>query len=198
MERTMKLRGALLFLLIFPFVARPIELQSDLDMGRRCYTAGDFKKAISHFKKAVTAEPNDADSHFWLGKSYEMLADIGGPLLGGRASSKARFYLAKAVQLAPANQQYRREFFDFLVVADHSPGALREAERIIQMTPRSEPDYPFMSLRLEQERNARSSTEGRIQAAFVLLQKELVRSTLPDAPTSQSEGSVTLVAESGR
>lgn len=167
-------------------------------MGRRSYAAGDFKKAISHFKKALTAEPNDAASHFWLGKSYEMFADIAGPLLGGRASSKARLYLAKAVQLAPANQQYRREFFEFLVTSDHSPGALRQAESIIRMTPRSEPDYPFMSLQLKEERNARSAAESRIQAAFALMQKEVVRTTLPSAPTFQRVGSMTLLAESGR
>ncbi len=173
MERTTRLLCTPLLLLLFASSAWPIESRNEFDTGRRCYDAGKFKTAISHFKKAVSTDPIDAASYFWLGKSYEMLADIDGPVLGGRTSSKARLSLTKAVELAPANREYRRELFDFLLASDRSPGALHQAERIIQTTPRSDPDYPFLSTQLENERIARSSPESRITAAFGLLEQPL-------------------------
>jgi tetratricopeptide (TPR) repeat protein len=164
-------------LLISTGAASSAESPSAQVAGHRDYTAGEFEKAASHFQRAVKVDPNDADSYFWLGKSYEMLADIRGPLLGGRASFKARLYLAKALQLAPDNKDYRRELFQFLIVSDHSPGALRQAESIIQMTPEADPDYPFMLMRLHQEYGARSSPEDRIGSAFSVLPQQLARIT---------------------
>jgi tetratricopeptide (TPR) repeat protein len=143
--------------------------------GHRDYTAGEFEKAASDFQRALKLEPNDADCYFWLGKSYEMLADIRGPLLGLRASVKARLYLAKARQLARDNKDYRHELFQLLIVSDHSPTALPQAENILQMTPQTDPDYPFMLIRLHQEYQARSSPEGRIGCAFSVLQQQFAR-----------------------
>jgi tetratricopeptide (TPR) repeat protein len=143
--------------------------------GHRDYTAGEFEKAASDFQRALKREPNDADCYFWLGKSYEMLADIRGPLLGLRASVKARLYLTKALQLAPDNNDYRHELFQLLIVSDHAPGALRQAENIVQMAPQTDPDYAFMLMRLRQEYDARSSPEGRIGYAFSVLPQEFAR-----------------------
>jgi tetratricopeptide (TPR) repeat protein len=207
MGQPIKLHYTVMLLLVFACAAWPVELRSDRDAGRRSYAAGDFKKAVLNFKRAVAANPNDADSHFWLGKSYEMQADIGGLVLGSRASSKAHAQLAQALQLAPANEEYRREYFDFLVMSDHSPGALREAEAIIQMTPRSDPDYPSMSMELQKERDARSSVESRITAAFALAEQPLAIASRRVPPSSsqskaavtlQSKDAVTLLAQSGQ
>jgi tetratricopeptide (TPR) repeat protein len=143
--------------------------------GHRDYTAGEFEKAASDFQRALKLKPNEADCYFWLGKSYEMLADIRGPFFGLRASVKARHYLAKALRLAPDNKDYRHELFQLLIVSDHSPGALPEAENIVQMTPQTDPDYPFMLMRLHQEYQARSSLEGRIGCAFSVLQQRFAR-----------------------
>jgi tetratricopeptide (TPR) repeat protein len=175
MKPPMKLHLICMLLLTFVCAAWSAESRSARDAGRREYAAGEFKKSASHFQRALKANPNDADSYFWLGKSYEMLADVGGPLLGARASVKARFCLSKALQLAPDNKDYRREIFQLLIVSDHSPGALRQAESIIQMTPEADPDYPFMLMRLHQEYRARSSPENRIRSAFSVLPQQLAR-----------------------
>jgi tetratricopeptide (TPR) repeat protein len=143
--------------------------------GHRHYTAGEFEKAASHFQRALKIEPNDSDCYFWLGKSYEMLADIRGPVLGLRASVKARLYLAQALQLDPDKKDYRDELFQLLIVSDHSPRGLRQAESIIQMTPHTDPNYPFMVMRLHQEYQARSSPEGRIGCAFSVLSRQFAR-----------------------
>jgi len=162
-------------LLISARAGSSAESQSARVAGHRDYTAGEFEKAASHFRRALNVEPKDADCYFWLGKSYEMIADIRGPLLGLRASVKARLYLAKALQLAPDNKDYRHELFQLLIVSDHSPGALRQAENIIQMTPQTDPDYAFMLMRLRQEYQARSSPDGRICCAFSVLPQQLAR-----------------------
>jgi tetratricopeptide (TPR) repeat protein len=175
MKSPIKLHLICISLLVCACTGWSAESRSARDAGRGEYAAGEFKKAAAHFQRALKADPNDADSYFWLGKSYEMLADIGGPLLGVRASNKARFYLAKALQLAPDNKDYRYELFQLLTVSDHSPGALRQAESIIQMTPESDPDYPFMLLRLHQEYEARSSPEDRISSAFSAMPGQLAR-----------------------
>ncbi len=198
MIRTKNLPYALILLLILSCAGWSVEIRSDLAAGQRCYADADFKKAASHFKRAVAADPTAADAHFWLGKSYENLADISGPALGVRASSKARAHLERAVQLAPANREYRREYFVFLTISDHSPGALHEAEAIIQKTPRSDPDYPFMSLQLQEERHARSSPEDRIEIAFAVLPGSLIKASPAPAPRTRAEASLTLLAQSGR
>jgi tetratricopeptide (TPR) repeat protein len=171
----MKLHLISIFLPMFACVAFPAESRSAHDAGRRDYAAGEFKKAASHFHQALKVNPSDADSSFWLGKSYEMLADIGGPLMGARASAKAHLYLGKALQLDPDNEEYRRELFQLLITTDRSPGALRQAESIIQMTPESNADYPFMLMRLHQEHEARSSPESRVLSAFAVMPQEFAR-----------------------
>jgi tetratricopeptide (TPR) repeat protein len=171
----MKLHILSTLLLMFASAGLSAESRNAGNAGRRDYAAGEFKRAASHFQRALRAHPNDADSCFWLGKSYEMLGDTRGPVLGARASFKARFYLTKAVRLAPDNEGYRRELVEFLIVSDHSPGALRQAESIIQMTPESDPDYPFVLLRLHQEHQARSSPEDRLHGAVSLLPLRFAR-----------------------
>jgi tetratricopeptide (TPR) repeat protein len=162
-------------LLICAGAGSSAESPSPRAAGHRNYTAGEFEKAASYFQRALKLEPNDADCYFWLGKSYEMLADIRGPLFGLRASVRARVYLAKALQLAPDNEDYRHELFQLLIVSDHSPGALPQAENIVRMTPQIDPDHPFMLMRLHQEYQARSSPEGRISCAFSALQQRFAR-----------------------
>lgn len=151
-----------IIILLFAGTIFPAESRGDFEAGRSNYEAAEFKKAAAHFERALKAEPNDAAASFWLGKSYQMLSDIDGPLFGARAFSKARRYLAKAVELQPGNQEYRRELFNLLLETGFSASALAPAESIIRMVPPSDPDYRFMMMRLEQERQARSSPEYRV------------------------------------
>ncbi len=127
----------------------PAELRNHLQIGRTYYDAAEFKKAIWQFQLAAKAEPNKASPYFWLGKSYENVGLINGPLCGGRADSKAYTFLSKAVQLAPEDREYRHELFEFLIGSD-SPHAFRQAEAILQTVNASDPDYPFMLVRLHE------------------------------------------------
>ena len=105
------------FLLTFAGSGTPAELRNQFEIGRNYYQCGELKQAIFHFQRAIKSSPDDARSYYWLGKSYETLALIDGPVMGGNSSSKARKALERAVQLAPENREYRDELFDFLINA---------------------------------------------------------------------------------
>jgi tetratricopeptide (TPR) repeat protein len=101
---------------------------SEFATGRAYYTEGDFKKAAAHFQRALKVNPNDAESYYWMGMSYQVLGDIAFPF-AGRYTSKACVYLTRATVLAPSRLDYRRELFDFLLdSAGSSRAALRQAE----------------------------------------------------------------------
>src|SRR5580698_5533461 len=88
--------------------------RSEIEIGRAYYTDGEFKRAAGHFQLAIETGLNSAESFYWLGMSYQRLADIAQPF-GGRYNAKARVCLTRAVELAPNRSDYRRELFDFLL-----------------------------------------------------------------------------------
>jgi tetratricopeptide (TPR) repeat protein len=146
------------------------ELRDDFAAGRAYFDAAEFKKAALHFEAAVAADPNDAQSCFWLGRSYEALVDISMPFYGVHRSSKAHLYLARAVALDPGRQEYQREFFNFLLdSADHSRGALDEAALFLRSIPEADADRADMLQRLEEERKTHSSAGYRLTAALRML-----------------------------
>jgi tetratricopeptide (TPR) repeat protein len=163
-----------LVLLTFARSAASAELQNHFEIGRSYYYSGEFKKAISHFERGIRLNPNDAPSYFWLGKSYETLALIGGPILGLKAVAKAHQALARALQLAPDDREYREELFEFLLSVSYSRNALRQAEDILQTVSESDPDYPFMQLRLHEAYEGRSTPEYGAAAALIGMPLECI------------------------
>jgi tetratricopeptide (TPR) repeat protein len=136
--------------------------ESEFAAGRISYARGEFKKAAAHFRRAVRISPNEAEPHYWLGMSYQGLADIATPF-GGRYNSKARIHLTRAMELAPNRPAYRRALFDFLIdSADSSRGALRQAARLLQAVPEGDPDYAYMRRCLDSGTSVNSSGEARL------------------------------------
>jgi tetratricopeptide (TPR) repeat protein len=140
---------------------------SEFVTGRAYYAAGEFKKAAAHFQLALKVKPNDAESYYWMGMSYQALSDIAWPL-GHTYHSKARVCLTKAAELAPSRPDYRRELFDFLL---ESPGssraALPQAAEILRMVPESDPDHPYMRLQFEQAKSLDASADARLGRLFL-------------------------------
>jgi tetratricopeptide (TPR) repeat protein len=141
--------------------------RSEFAIGRAYYTEGEFKKAAAHFQLALNSSPNDAESYYWMGMSYQVLADIAAPF-DARYNSKARVCLTKAVELAPSRRDYRRDLFDFLLdSAGSSRAALRQAAGILQTVPEPDPDYSYMRQRFERERRANASADARLGRLFL-------------------------------
>ena len=146
--------------------------RTEFNAGRESYAAGEFKRAIRHFENAVAVSPSDAGYCFWLGRSYEALADIRTPL-NRRPVSKAGAYLQKAAALAPGSVEYRDEFFNFLIEVDRSRKAFRRAKRMLLETSESDPSYSFMAWRLEHERSALASPEEWFGGLFQFVPRRL-------------------------
>ena len=128
---------------------------SELAIGRAYYTDGEFKKAAAHFQLAIKSSPNDAESYYWAGMSYQVLADIAAPF-DGKYNSKARVYLTKATELAPTRLAF------LLDSAASSRTALRQAANILVTVSESDPEYSSMRRRFEHESRANSSANARL------------------------------------
>jgi tetratricopeptide (TPR) repeat protein len=159
---------------------------SEFATGRAYYTEGDFKKAAAHFRVALKVNPNDAESYYWMGMSYQVLGDIAFPF-AGRYTSKACVYLTRATELAPGRLDYRRELFDFLLdSAGSSRAALRQAEDLLRAVPEPDPDYSYMRQRFERERRANGSADARLGRLFLAIPRVTYR--LADLPAAAFSG----------
>ncbi len=169
-EETMKFKkpNMLVLVMLACLGGQAAGQQSEFAAGRAYYAQGEFRKAAAHFQLALKTNPNDAEAYYWMGMSYQVLADIATPL-GGKYNSKARLYLTKAMELAPSRPDYRRELIDFLVDSANSSGiALKQAVDILQTVSESDPDYSYMRRRLEHESGSNSSAEAILGSLFLV------------------------------
>lgn len=148
---------------------------SEFALGQSCYEHGEFNKAVAHFRRVVAASPDDAAPYFWIGKSYEALADIALPF-AGKYVKNARVNLTKATELAPDRQEYRKELFDLLLdSACLSRSALREAEAILQAMSPDDLDYVSMSEQFQQKSQESAKPEARLARLFLALPQAAYR-----------------------
>jgi tetratricopeptide (TPR) repeat protein len=149
--------------------------RSEIEAGRTYYMAGEFKKAATHFQLALKTVPDSAEPYYWIGMSYQRLADIALPF-GGRYNARARVYLTKAVELAPTRLDYRDELFEFLLdPAGSSRSALRQAEGILLETSEADPRYAQMRDRFKSESKANSTAEARLGRLFLAVPEAAYR-----------------------
>jgi tetratricopeptide (TPR) repeat protein len=166
MTRTVKL---LFLMLLTGLSAESASPLPEFATGRACYGDGEFKKALMHFQLALRADPSDADSYYWIGRSYQRLADIAFPYTA-RYTSRARAYLTRATELAPGRLDYRRELFNLLLdSASSSRGALRQAADILQTASPNDPDYESMRWQYEQQSKDNASAGARLGRIFLAL-----------------------------
>ncbi len=162
-------------ILLMGFSAEGATQESEFAIGRACYSDGEFKQAITHFQLAVKSNPTDAESYYWLGMSYQTLADIAFPF-AGKYMSKARAYLTKAMELAPGRPDYRKELFNFLLdPASSSRATRRQAASILQLVSPNDPDYGTMERQFERETKANGSADARLGRLFLAAPRAVYR-----------------------
>ena len=155
---------------------------SEFATGRAYYTEGEFKKAVAHFQLALKVNPNDAESYYWMGMSYRVLADIAFPF-AGKYTSKATICLTRATDLAPGRLDYRRELFDFLVDSfGSSRAAGRRAADLLRTVPESDPDYNYLHRRFELGRKENASVDALLGRLFLAIPQATYR--LAELPVS--------------
>ena len=150
-------------ILLVIFAAHAAGQQSELAAGRASYQSGEFKQAVAHFQLALHADPRNAESNYWLGRSYETLADIATPF-GRKYRFLARTHLTRAAELAPGRSEYRSELFEFLL----DSGRQHQARDILLRSAESDPDYEYMLLRFQQTRRLNASVNAWLTRFFQL------------------------------
>src|SRR5438270_11324991 len=169
--------------------------ESEFATGRAYYTEDEFKKAAAHFELALKANPNDAESYYWMGMSYQVLADIAFPF-AGKYTSKASVYLTRATELAPNRLDYRRELFDFLLnSAGSSPAALRQAADLLRAVPEPDPEFSYMHRRLELERRANAAADAPLGRLFLALPRVTYR--IAELPLEQPHSGQAIPPDAG-
>ncbi len=89
--------------------------------GRCWYHAGDFKKAVETFEKAVAADPRNATFQNWLGKAWGRRAENANVFQAPGFASRAREAFEKAVELDPAHLEALNDLLQYYI---HAPGLL--------------------------------------------------------------------------
>jgi tetratricopeptide (TPR) repeat protein len=148
-------------ILLVIFATHAIGQQSEFAAGRAYYQSGEFKQAAAHFQLALDADPRSAEFNYWLGRSYETLADIATPF-GRKYRSLARRHLTRAAELAPGRSDYRSELFEFLL----DSGCQNQARDILLRSAESDPDYEYMLSRFQQTRRLNASVNAWLTKAF--------------------------------
>lgn len=93
---------------------RPQDAQVRQRLGRACYELNEREAALDHFRQAVTLNPNDAESLYWIGGISQSLGDI----------DDARTAYARAAQIAPLIRRNGvKSPADFRVLALYAPFA---------------------------------------------------------------------------
>ena len=101
--------------------------------GETLFKQCEFKAAARVFEHALAREPESARLHFWLGRSYERMAELASPLFARRDARKAKFHLEAAVRRDPGNRVFLREMFDFYVESpEWFDGGLARARDILE------------------------------------------------------------------
>jgi tetratricopeptide (TPR) repeat protein len=150
-------------ILLVSLVSLAAAQPSELAAGKAYYQSGEFKQAVAHLQLALKADPRSAESDYWLGRSYETLADIATPF-GRKYRALARTHLTRATELAPNHPEYRRELFEFLLDA----GDQRRALAVLLASAESDPDYDSMLYRFAQTGRLNTTLDGRLTRIFQL------------------------------
>lgn len=107
--------------------------QVQAQSGEKLYQSGQYEDAIQAFEKAVQMDPENAEYHHWLGKSYGQLASQSGIFKAYSLSKKTKEQLERAVELDNTNID---ALADLLKYYEQAPvflgGGAEKAEKIRQ------------------------------------------------------------------
>ena len=85
--------------------------------GRAAMARSDFDDAAAQFEKAIAINPNNAETHYYLGGAYGRRAQKAGMFGGMGLAKKAKAELERAVALDPKYVDARFALIDFYLVA---------------------------------------------------------------------------------
>ncbi|MEM1093178.1 MAG: tetratricopeptide repeat protein [Bacteroidota bacterium] len=132
--RALATRFSALLLLGFALVPF-VQAQSDLEQGMAYVQQDAYDEAIPLLERAVKAEPDNADAHYWLGAAYGIKAQNSGMLRQARLAPKIRKQFERAVDLDPRHLEAREGLMEYYLQAPSIAGgdknkALEQAQAI--------------------------------------------------------------------
>lgn len=138
--------------------------------GQALFAKCEFGGAARAFRRALAAQPGDAELQFWLGRSYERVAEISSPLVASKSARKAERSLRQALRIDPKNQKYALALFEMYVDSpewfDRAPARASELlERITFTTPEED---AILRIRLAEARQDVSGLAARYERAILL------------------------------
>jgi tetratricopeptide (TPR) repeat protein len=138
--------------------------------GRALFAKCEFGGAARAFRRAAAAQPDNAELQFWLGRSYERMAEASSPLTATKSARKTECSLKQALHLDPKNEKYVFELFDLYVDwqewFDKAPARASDLlERITSTTPEEE---PMLRIRLAEARQDGSGPDASYRRVILL------------------------------
>ena len=104
----------------------PADAESSNLLCRAYYALGDWDRAESFCRKAVSILPENSGFHLWLGRVYGEKADKANFLAAAGLAGKVRGEFERAVQLDPKNLDARLDLAEFYLAA---PGIVGGGEQ---------------------------------------------------------------------
>jgi tetratricopeptide (TPR) repeat protein len=94
---------------------------SFLLIGKNYFMLAEYKKATDYLEKALSLQPDSAETLLWLGRAYGRRAEFASPFTAPGLASKSRQMLERAVALKPDDREAIGDLFDYYLEA---PGFL--------------------------------------------------------------------------
>src|SRR3982074_3826786 len=121
----------------------PADAESSNLLCRAYYALGDWDRAESFCRKAVSIQPDNSRFRLWLGRVYGEKADRANFLAAAGLAGKVRGEFERAVQLDPKDLDARLDLAEFYlaapgIVGGGEPKAREQAPSIATLTPARE------------------------------------------------------------
>ena len=121
----------------------PADAESSNLLCRAYYALGDWDRAESFCRKAVSIRPDNSRFHLWLGRVYGEKADRANFLAAAGLAGKVRGEFERAVQLDPKDLDARLDLAEFYLAAPGIVGggeqkAREQAQAIATLNPARE------------------------------------------------------------
>src|ERR1700687_5413953 len=122
----------------------PGDAESSNLLCRAYFALGDWDRAESFCRKAVSLQPDNSHFHLWLGRVYGEKADRANFLAAAGLAGKVRGEFERAVQLNPKDVDARLDLAEFYLAAPGIVGggeqkAREQAQSIATVNPAREP-----------------------------------------------------------
>ena len=121
----------------------PADAESSNLLCRAYYALGDWDRAESFCRKAISLQPDNSCFHLWLGRVYGEKADRANFLAAAGLAGKVRGEFERAVQLDPKDLDARLDLAEFYLAAPGIVGggeqkAREQAQAIATLNPARE------------------------------------------------------------